>query len=95
VDSNSFILDADTAGNVCSLFYDTPYAWYVYVTNGNTWSNGYGLSYFYRIITWPSPLALRENRLLREPGSVARPPVMRGPLPAEGDLPKPQPFPGP
>lgn len=92
VDSNSFILDADTAANVCFLFYDTPYAWYVYVANG-TWSNGYGLSYFYRIITWPSPLALRENRLLREPGSVARPPVVREPFPAEEDLPKPQPFP--
>lgn len=39
----------------CGLAYGTSYQWYVYVTNGPTWSNGYGASYYYRNFTLRQP----------------------------------------
>jgi photosystem II stability/assembly factor-like uncharacterized protein len=93
-DAGSFTLDEYTGGIVCSLFYNVPYAWYVYVANG-TWSNGYGVSYYYRLVTFIPSLLLKENRFLREGDEKPRPPLMREPFPTEGDLPKPHPPPEP
>lgn len=47
----SFVLDAGTAADPCGLSYNTPYRWYVYLIN----ENGYGLSYYYWIITLIPP----------------------------------------
>ena len=81
--STSFVLTGAGAG-ACGLFYDTPYYWYVYVASGG-WANGYGLSYYARLITWPSSgMRPRENRLLLPEGV---PPLAPGALPWGGGLP--------
>lgn len=35
----------------CGIFIGSPYDWYVYVTNGGSWNNGYGVSAFVRTFT--------------------------------------------
>lgn len=62
VASTSFTLDLTAATN-CDLYTFTPYDWYVYVTDGPTWNNGHGASYYYRTFTITGAQGARERRL--------------------------------
>lgn len=83
----SFVLDL-TTGSQCGLFYNTSYNWYVYVANGS-WTNGYGLSHYYRTVSFTQSSALKENRFL----NLAPSPVTTEPGPWLQDLPMPAPLP--
>lgn len=51
----------ETEAVVCGLDYDTPYHWSVYVTDGSSFSDGYGLSYYYRTVTFASTAVLEDQ----------------------------------
>ena len=53
--------------SACGLKVATPYDWYVYAVNGTSFSNGYGVSFATRSVTFastllklPLPAPLRE-----------------------------------
>jgi hypothetical protein len=62
VSSTSFNLDLSAASE-CGLFTFTPYDWYIYVTDGPGWNNGYGASYYSRSFTITGAQGARERRL--------------------------------
>jgi hypothetical protein len=72
--ATSFTLDVASATG-CGLFAGTVYDWYVYVTKGPSFDNGFGLSYYYRQIGFLGARGAREPRLLETPRSALEAPL--------------------
>ncbi len=77
--ATSFTLDL-TAATSCGMYTLTPYDWYVYVTNGANFNNGYGISGFARTYTILGAVGAVERRL---PGRGEQEPSSSFALPAE------------
>jgi len=60
--ATSLILDA-TGADVCGLYADQPYDWYVHITDSPNFDNGLGLSFYARQIGFQGAKGAREHRL--------------------------------
>ena len=87
VEATVFVLD-ETLGGAIGLSYDTEYPWYVYVANGS-WAGGYGVSYYYRTVTFSAMSYSQEDRF---PGEGEAPSLAPGERVPGGWLAAPKPY---
>jgi M6 family metalloprotease-like protein len=82
--TTSFIMDIYDGEN-CGLYWDTTYRWYVYVASNGAWSNGFGLSRFYRNVSFRENASLTGPMTSQQPGSSVLTNVGKGQSPQLSD----------